>query len=204
MKSSSNYISYQGYATLFGVEHDPSRRGVDALDMLRRAKLSLTIPGAPGKVLVLDETCENRLDVLESSFYDLVRRAPHIWFKVWSSRGSDLLCNWQWTDGWWCEYYAIGYLQQDSEPLVKRLVDRFVTETRSSRECLLIVDWQDRAEAMDWREVWEEETNYAGDPLEVMGIPSRLLSHFNGPMGKSSDIQLPGHSLWIDSDDSLE
>ena len=195
MRTAPDYVNYQGYATLYGFEHDRLRRGVDAVEMLRNTGLSLAVPGSPGKVLVLDETCENRRDVSDADFDEMLRRAPSLWFKVWTPEGSDLLCNLQRRGGWWCEYYVIGYLQADAESFVEKLVKRFVDEAHLNKEHLLIVDWQNSAEEVDWDEIWEKSAVYEGDSLEVMGIPDRLASQFRGPLTGDIDEQLPGHRL---------
>jgi len=198
MKTAPDYVNYEGYAILYGFERDRARQGVDAVEMLRDAGLSLAVPGSPGRVRVLDETCENRRDVPVAEFQEMLRCAPFLWFKAWTHKGSDLLCALQRKDGWWCEYYVIGYLQESAEPLVEKLVERFVDEAHGDREHLLIVDWQYSAvEEVVWDEVWEKAAVYGGESLEVMGIPERLASQFNGPLTGDIDEPLPGHRLLI-------
>lgn len=193
MKTSPDYISYQGYATLYGFEDDGSRH--NAVELLRDAGMSLAIPGSPGKVLVLDDTLEKRRDVTDAEFQKMVRSAPSLWFKAWNPEGSDLLCNVQRKGGWWCQYYVIGYLQADAEPLVEKLVQWFIAESSLNREHLLVVDWQNRTEGVDWDEIWEKTATYDGEAPEVIGIPERLVSQFVNPLDGQVEDDLPGHRL---------
>ncbi|PRQ09959.1 hypothetical protein [Enhygromyxa salina] len=200
MKTAPNYISYQGYATLYGFEYDGSGR--DMVDTLRKVGMTLASPGS-GKVVVLDDTCEERRDISAADFQRMVRSTASLWFKVWTAKGSDLLCNVQRHGGWWCEYYVIGYLQADAAPLVEKLVQRFVAASHRHQEQFLIVDWQNRAEEVDWNDIWEKTATYDGEALEVMGIPSRLESQFNGVFEGTSETHLTNHRLLTTSSSRL-
>lgn len=192
------YVSYQAYAVLYGSERDWS--AIDMVEMLQTVGFSPILPDSPGRVLVLDETCEERRDVLDADFREMLRCAPSLWFKVWTRDRSDLLCKLEKTDGWWCEYYAIGYLQAGAEPLVERLVKRFRDEAHRKRERLLIVDWQNRAEDVDWDQIWRQAAVYDGEHLDVMGLSDRLAPQFKGPLLGSAVQSLPGHQLFIAPD----
>jgi|GEM_PF-4580838 hypothetical protein len=203
MINAPDYVSYQGYATLYGFEQDPGRSEIDMLEMLQTVGFTPSLPGSPGMVLVLDETCENRRDIAVADFRDTLRRAPSLWFKVWTHESSDLLCRLQRTGGWWCEYYAIGYLQLGSESLVEGLIKRFRDQAHGHREQLLIVDWQSRAEEVDWDQIWKKAAVYDGDALDVMGVSERLAPQFRGPLTGSIEQRLPGHRLLMAAADRV-
>lgn len=185
------YINWQGYAALYGYGSEHSNS--DAVAFLREAGLSLRIPGSTD-VLVLEGLGEERIDLPEPEFWNRLGQDETIMFKTWIPGGVDLLCSLR-QGSWWYEYYFIGYLQREAVTLVSKLLDRFTASANASSPHMLVVDWQARAEDIDWDAFWRDELEFDSEMPEILGIPKRLQSRLAADMTGITVRELPDHVL---------